>query len=103
MTYQTRRKLVKQRKGVMFPIEDRSIGMGEPILAKGGYKYYGGSTSKWSMKGAVKQAIYNCHRCGQEAKFTAIFEGDGHKQIERFCGACAKVWGPTNLKLKVVS
>jgi hypothetical protein len=72
--YQTRRKLVKPRKGVMFPIEDRGIGMGEPTLIKGGCKYYGAST-KYSSKGLIKQEIFNCCRCGNEAKFTAIFEG----------------------------
>jgi hypothetical protein len=49
MTYQTRMKLVKPRKGVMFPIEDRGIGMGEPILISKGYKFYGAS-SKYSRK-----------------------------------------------------
>ena len=95
--YQTRRKLVKPRKGVMFPIEDK----GKPDFISGGYKYYGGTP--YSKHKAIKQTIQGCHYCGAEAKFTGIFQGDGHRQIERMCGACAKIHGPVDFKLKVVS
>ena len=87
----------------MFLIEDRSIGMGEPILIKGGYKYFGAS-GKYSTKGLVKQEIFNCCHCAKEATQMAVFQGEGHKQIERFCDGCAKIFGPTpDYKLKVVS
>jgi hypothetical protein len=96
MTYQTRRKLVRARHGVMFPIED----MGKPDFITGGYKYYGGSS--YSKHGAIKERIIMCNYCGNEATHTAIFDGEGHKQIERMCEPCNKIHGPVNLKLHVV-
>ena len=97
VTFQTRRKLVKPRKDVMFPIEDR----GKPDFISGGYKYYGGSP--YSKSKAIRQTIQGCHYCGNEATYTAIFEGNEHKQVERMCGPCSKIYGPISLKLKVVS
>jgi hypothetical protein len=98
MTFQTRRKIVKQRKGILLPIEDR----GKPDFISGGYKYYGGAP--YSKSKAIRQTILGCHYCGNEATFTAIFDrDDGCKQVERLCGACSKIHGPISLKLKVVS
>ena len=96
--YQTRRKLVKQRKGVMFPIEGRMPGKIDFI--KNGYKYFGGST--YSKHGSIKERIITCNYCGNEATHTAIFDGDGHKQIERMCEPCSKIHGPVDFKLHVM-
>jgi hypothetical protein len=59
--------------------------------------------SKYGKIGVVKEKIVTCSYCGNEAIWISIIDGDGHKQIERFCDACSKIYGPSNLKLKVVS
>ena len=98
----------RRKKGILLKIEDYRLEPKDVTTING--KHYIGASQTDQYGNKVPNKTYlrpvnipYCAICGKPAEYTGIYDLDGAKRIERYCGPCPKSYGPIeDIKLKVV-